>query len=561
MPGIYGGDEINAIVIDPGYSHTRAGWAGEDAPRAVIPTAYAYADISEEQIAALESDARYLDAPSSSAANGTRAADAEASNVDADGDQSMRDASQQPASAQQADDPAAPPSAPAQGGTSNSTAPPATTASGSRSASPSAHNAPTTQDSDYRLKANRARAAKKALSLVDREKKRRRYVGDADLSLWRPGMEIAHPLDQDGILAEAPAFQSLCTHSLDVLSCDPRHHPLLMTEPAWNSREAREKVTEIAFETLQVPAFYLANRTVLSSFAAGKPTSLLVDIGANTISAIPVVDGFILRKGIQRQDNGGDSVSRALLYSLTHERRTPSADFLGLTPQFLVKSRAAVDPAADPQVKLRDDRVKATTASYLSYQLDRLLGDFKASTAQALEVPWDEAQARLRPTKPFEFPSGYNDFFGMERYRAAETIFTPSQWTGSVFTSSVAGGAVREGTGVLSQGKSYEGLTQMVLNAINASDVDSRPGLFGNIVCVGGGSFLPGLTDRLNYELGIAAPSQKVKIHAPGNATERRHSSWLGGSILASLGTFHQLWISKQEYDEHGPAVVHARCK
>lgn len=39
-----------------------------------------------------------------------------------------------------------------------------------------------------------------------------------------------------------------------------------------------------------------------------------------------------------------------------------------------------------------------------------------------------------------------------------------------------------------------------------------------------------------------------MKIHAPGNPTERKYGGWLGGSILASLGTFHQLWISKEEW-------------
>ncbi|KAN0064125.1 Actin-related protein 4 [Thecaphora frezii] len=543
MPGIYGGDEINAIVIDPGYSQTRAGWAGEDTPRAVIPSFYGYSDISDHQIAQLERHAAYLDPAATNPPSAT----------DADGDQTMHDATQSTPAPASAD---AAPSA-----SSDSPADPSASASAS-TATANGHGAGTlTEDSDYRLKANRARAAKKALLLVDREKKRRRYVGDADLNFWRPDMEIANPFDHDGILAEVPAFQSLCTHSLDILSCDARHHPLLMTEPAWNSKEARERMTEIAFETLEVPAFYLANRTVLSSFAAGKPTSLLVDVGANTLSCIPVVDGFVLRKGIQRQDNGGDSVSRALLYSLTHELRSPTDAFTGLTPQFLIKSRTAVEAGTEPQIKLRDDRIASTRASYLGYQTMRMVADFKASTAQTLETPWDEAQARLRPTKAYEFASGYNDFFGSERYKAAETVFTPSLWSGCVFSNSVAGTAAQQGSGVLIQGKAYEGLTQMVLNAVNASDVDSRPALFGNVVVVGAGSFLPGLTDRLSYELGVAAPNQKIKIHAPGNATERRHSSWLGGSILASLGTFHQLWISKQEYDEHGPAVVHARCK
>lgn len=52
----------------------------------------------------------------------------------------------------------------------------------------------------------------------------------------------------------------------------------------------------------------------------------------------------------------------------------------------------------------------------------------------------------------------------------------------------------------------------------------------------------------------------KIKIHAAGNTTERKSSSWLGGSILASLGTFHQLWVSRKEYEEFGDSIVHRKC-
>lgn len=72
-------------------------------------------------------------------------------------------------------------------------------------------------------------------------------------------------------------------------------------------------MAEIMFEEFKVPAFYIANSAVLSSygflpdqrlfhmnffsFAAGKGTALLIDIGKDTASVIPVVDGFVLRKG------------------------------------------------------------------------------------------------------------------------------------------------------------------------------------------------------------------------------------------------------------------------
>ena len=41
---------------------------------------------------------------------------------------------------------------------------------------------------------------------------------------------------------------------------------------------------------------------------------------------------------------------------------------------------------------------------------------------------------------------------------------------------------------------------------------------------------------------------------------ERKYSVWIGGSILSSLSTFQQMWISKQEYDESGPGIVHRKC-
>ena len=64
----------------------------------------------------------------------------------------------------------------------------------------------------------------------------------------------------------------------------------------------------------------------------------------------------------------------------------------------------------------------------------------------------------------------------------------------------------------------------------------------------------PGISDRMQKEITALAPSSmKVKIIAP---PERKYSVWIGGSILASLSTFQQMWISKQEYDESGPQIV-----
>lgn len=172
-------------------------------------------------------------------------------------------------------------------------------------------------------------------------------------------------------------------------------HPLLLTEPSWNSKEAREEMTELAFEGLGAPAFYLANSTVLSSFSAGKPTSLIVDVGSSQASAIPVVDGFILRKGIQKQLGvGGDCISRALLYDLSTNPPSQSSRAGGkvdIVGQYLVKSKAATVPGGTPSAKLREERLADTTESFKEFQRMRVLHEAKESLVQVLEEPWNEA--------------------------------------------------------------------------------------------------------------------------------------------------------------------------
>jgi len=97
-----------------------------------------------------------------------------------------------------------------------------------------------------------------------------------------------------------------------------------------------------------------------------------------------------------------------------------------------------------------------------------------------------------------------------------------------------------------------------MFNTIMKCDVDIRKDLYANIVMSGGSTMYEGLAARLEKEMISLAPStMKIKVVAP---PERKYSVWIGGSILASLSTFQQMWISKQEYDESGPSIVHRKC-
>jgi len=124
---------------------------------------------------------------------------------------------------------------------------------------------------------------------------------------------------------------------------------------------------------------------------------------------------------------------------------------------------------------------------------------------------------------------------GNERFRAPESLFQPS------FI-----------------GMESCGVHETTYNSIMKCDVDIRKDLYANIVLSGGSTMYPGIADRMQKEITTLAPStMKIKTIAP---PERKYSVWIGGSILASLSTFQQMWISKQEYDESGPAIVHRKC-
>ena len=92
-------------------------------------------------------------------------------------------------------------------------------------------------------------------------------------------------------------------------------------------------------------------------------------------------------------------------------------------------------------------------------------------------------------------------------------------------------------------------------------DVDMNiSALQENILLSGGTALLPGFRERLQNEiisLSASPAGNKIRVLAPA---ERKYSVWIGGSILSSLTTFEQMWISKQEYDEAGAGIVHRKC-
>ena len=107
-------------------------------------------------------------------------------------------------------------------------------------------------------------------------------------------------------------------------------------------------------------------------------------------------------------------------------------------------------------------------------------------------------------------------------------------------------------------GREQEGIADATFQTIMKADLDIRKDLYANVVLSGGTTMFPGMAERMTKELSALAPSSmKIKVIAP---PERKYSVWIGGSILASLSSFQSMWISKEEYDEGGPTIVHRKC-
>ncbi|BHF58826.1 Actin-like 6A [Sparganum proliferum] len=274
----------------------------------------------------------------------------------------------------------------------------------------------------------------------------KRIIG-SNVFVPRENMEVK-PFLKEGLVEDWDVFEDVVAYMINYLIPYERtQHPVLFSEPAWNPKLKREKMTEILFE----------------KFECGK----------------------LLREEVKME----------------------------LVPYYRVAAKEVVkdrEPA-----RFTERKLPPLTESYKAFMEHNLIQDFAATVLQVSDDRYDQNQMDTFPMISYEFPNGYNVELAHERFQLPEAMFDPSILpvrSDCTFTLQECGG------------NSMLSMSHIVASSISLCDIDIRP-------------------------------SMRLKVNFPSSLPERRFSSWVGGSILGSLGTFQQMWISRHEYEESGRSM------
>jgi actin len=255
-------------------------------------------------------------------------------------------------------------------------------------------------------------------------------------------------------------------------------------------------MTQIMFETFNIPSFYVGIQTSLSLYSSGRTTGIVFDAGDSLSQIVPVYEGC--------------SLPHAAL-------RTPAGCELTQWLQRLLLEGGYTFGTAEA---LRIIREMKERVAYVAF-------DFEAE----LRMAYTTNECRCY----YEVSDDNTIILNSERFRCPELLFHSSL-----------------------NGLTFDAIDQILLDSIRKCDVECRKDLYANIVLSGGTTRLPGLRERLQKEIVRQAPAtMKVNVITP---THCNCAAWIGGSILASQSTFPHMVISHEEYNELGSGVIDRRC-
>lgn len=330
-------------------------------------------------------------------------------------------------------------------------------------------------------------------------------VGD-EASQLRAMLEVTYPME-NGIVRNWDDMASLYDYTFgpQKLNINPSGCKLLLTEPPMNPKKNREKMVELMFERYQFDGIYVAIQAVLTLYAQGLLTGVVVDSGDGVTHICPVADGFSLPHLTRRLDIAGRDITKYLI-------------------KLLLLRGYAFNHSADFET-VREMKEKLC---YVGYDIEQ---------EQKL------AQETTVLVENYTLPDGRVIKVGGERFEAAEVLFQPH-------LINVEGA----------------GLAELLFNTIQAADIDLRSEFYKHIVLSGGTTMYPGLPSRLEREMKqlylervLKGDTErlskfKIKIEDP---PRRKHMVFLGGAVLADIMKDRDdFWLSRKDYQEQGLKVL-----
>jgi len=321
----------------------------------------------------------------------------------------------------------------------------------------------------------------------------------------RSFLQISYPIE-NGIIRNWEDMIHLWDYTFyEKLKIDPKECKILLTEAPMNPKSNREKMVRVMLERYGFQGVYVAIQAVLTLYAQGLTTGVVVDSGDGVTHIIPVYQGFSLPHLTRRLDIAGRDVTRYLikLLQLRGYNFNRTADFETVR-----------------QIKEK--------LCYVSYDLEQ---DKKLATETTVLV------------ENYTLPDGRIIKVGSERFQAPECLFQPEL----VDIESA-------------------GVGELLFDTIQSADIDIRSELYKHIVLSGGSSMYPGLPSRLEKEMKqlylkhVLKGDQsrlgqfKMQIDDP---PRRKHMVFLGGAVLAEVMKDKELsWITQEDWSTNGPRAL-----
>ena len=326
-----------------------------------------------------------------------------------------------------------------------------------------------------------------------------KYIYQYPLKYLNPDYRESSPAIREGVISDWEKMEEIWRSVFySNLKIDPGEHPILLTEIPLNPKANRERMTEIMFEKFDISAMYISRGAELALIAAGRNTGTVLQSGDSLTLAISIYEGYCMPNTFVRTGIAGSDLTDYLAKMLMDRGYSCASDW---------------DREYICHIK--------ETLCYVAYDFDAEMG--KAAKSNDLH-------------KSYVLPDGREFVLQNEHFRCPEVLFKPSPARGDVEL----------------------GIHEAIFQSIMKCNVDIWKDLYESIVIAGGTTMFDGIAERLEKEIKALAPSS-VEVKVLANP-ERKYAIWLGGSILASEPQFPEVWISKEEYEESGPAVVHRKC-